>query len=425
MEWEDRMAGQGGGRELATLGGGCFWCLEAVFQDLEGVLAVRSGYAGGSTPDPTYEQVCGGGTGHAEVVQVEFDPSAVSFREILEVFFAIHDPTTLNRQGADVGTQYRSAVFHHSPEQEDTVRRVIEELDVDGPWSDSIVTEVSPLKQFFPAEEYHADYYRRNPRQPYCQAVIDPKVAKFRARFEETGRGVTDSKTAGGSISEGARPGPGGASGATVPGQDSRASLLRRGRLLEILTLGWNSVEAVVAIGAGAAAGSTALIGFGVDSLIESTSGAVLLWRLSGEGGGEARESRALRLVGASFLLLATWVGFEAASSLLARESPDESIVGIGLAAVSLLVMPILARAKRKVAVSLGSKALEADSRQTDVCAYLSAILLVGLVLNALLGWWWADPVAALAMVPLIGTEGFRALRGEECADCHLDLPAE
>jgi len=201
-----------------------------------------------------------------------------------------------------------------------------------------------------------------------------------------------------------------------------RKRLLRQGRRLEYFTLGWNLVEALVAIGSGVVAGSTALVGFGVDSLIESTSGAVLLWRLLGKGGGEEREGRALRLVGISFLLLAAWVGWEGASTLLGREAPGESFVGIVLAALSLLVMPVLARAKRRVAAGLGSKALEADSRQTYLCAYLSALLLIGLGLNALLGWWWADPVAALVMVPIIGREGLQALRGEECADCRLDL---
>ena len=204
-----------------------------------------------------------------------------------------------------------------------------------------------------------------------------------------------------------------------------RKELLREGRRLEYLTLGWNLVEALVAIGSGLAAGSTALVGFGVDSLIESTSGAVLLWRLLGEEGGEEREGKALRLVGYSFLLLAAWVGWDGMSSLFGHEAPDQSIVGIVLATASLLIMPVLARAKRRVAVGLGSKALEADSRQTDLCAYLSAILLVGLLLNAFLGWWWADPVAALAMVPIIGGEGLRSLRGEECSDCHVDLPAD
>lgn len=186
--------GSGGmnGSEMATLGGGCFWCLEAVFQDLEGVHSVQSGYAGGSTPDPTYEEVCGGGTGHAEVVQVRFDPAVTSYKEILQVFFAIHDPTTLNRQGADVGTQYRSAIFFHSASQEEVAKTLIRELDSDGPWSDPIVTEVAPLDRFFPAEQYHTDYYRRNPGQPYCQVVISPKVAKFRARFAQKLKGSQD-----------------------------------------------------------------------------------------------------------------------------------------------------------------------------------------------------------------------------------------
>ena len=203
---------------------------------------------------------------------------------------------------------------------------------------------------------------------------------------------------------------------------DLRQEYLRKGRALEYLTLGWNSLEAVVAVGSGILAGSTALIGFGVDSLIESSSGAVLLWRLSGGEGGESREALAVRLVGISFLALAVWVGWEGSHALLASEVPDESYVGIALASLSLLVMPILARAKRKVAVGLGSRALHADSRQTDLCAYLSAILLGGLGLNALLGWWWADPVAALTMVPIIGREGFLALRGETCSDCGVDL---
>jgi peptide-methionine (S)-S-oxide reductase len=169
--------------EVATLGGGCFWCLEAVFEMVDGVRGVRSGYAGGHAVDPTYEQVCTGTTGHAEVVQVSFDPTVVSYREVLEIFFAIHDPTTLNRQGADVGTQYRSVVFTHSADQEAQARALIEELRRDGPWDDPIVTQVEPLDAFHPAEAYHDDYYRRNPLQPYCSVVIGPKVAKFRQRF--------------------------------------------------------------------------------------------------------------------------------------------------------------------------------------------------------------------------------------------------
>ena len=169
--------------ETTTLGGGCFWCLEAIFKDLRGVERVRSGYSGGAAPDPSYEDVCKGTTGHAEVVQVDFDPTEISFREILQVFFATHDPTTLNRQGADVGTQYRSVVFFHSPEQESVARALMEELDVEGIWDAPIVTELTRFSAFYPAEEYHEDYFRRNPQQPYCQAVIGPKVAKFRAGF--------------------------------------------------------------------------------------------------------------------------------------------------------------------------------------------------------------------------------------------------
>ncbi|HEX2092526.1 MAG TPA: peptide-methionine (S)-S-oxide reductase MsrA [Longimicrobiaceae bacterium] len=172
-------------REVATLGGGCFWCLEAVFDDLRGVEDVVSGYSGGAVPGPTYEQVCSGTTGHAEVVQVVFDPEVVSFREILQVFFTIHDPTTLNRQGGDVGTQYRSAVFYHSPEQMETAEQVIRELDAEGVWDDPIVTQVVPFTAFYPAEEYHQEYFRRNSYQPYCRVVIAPKVAKFRKEYLE------------------------------------------------------------------------------------------------------------------------------------------------------------------------------------------------------------------------------------------------
>jgi peptide-methionine (S)-S-oxide reductase len=171
-------------RELATLAGGCFWCLEAVFESLRGVQGVKSGYAGGHVPNPTYEQVCTGRTGHAEVVQVTFDPSLISYKQLLEVFFAIHDPTTLNRQGEDVGEQYRSAIFTHSPEQAATAKATIQELSADGPWDDPIVTRVEPLESFYPAETYHDTYFRRNPSQPYCRLVIDPKVRKFRQRFD-------------------------------------------------------------------------------------------------------------------------------------------------------------------------------------------------------------------------------------------------
>lgn len=166
--------------ELATLGGGCFWCLEAVFQELKGVERVVSGYAGGTVPDPSYEDVCTGRTGHAEVVQVTFDPAELTYRELLEVYFSIHDPTTLDRQGADVGTQYRSVIFHHGPEQERTAREVIADLERQGLWDAPIVTAVQPAPPFYPAEEYHQEYFRRNPGQGYCSIVIAPKVAKFR-----------------------------------------------------------------------------------------------------------------------------------------------------------------------------------------------------------------------------------------------------
>lgn len=175
-------SGQG---EVVTLGGGCFWCLEAVFDNLKGVTDVVSGYAGGQAPNPSYEQVCSGMTGHAEVVQVTFDPQQVSFREILEVFFTVHDPTTLNRQGADIGTQYRSAIFYHSPEQKAAAEEVIQALKAEGVWSKPIVTELTPFKAFYQAEDYHQEYFARNPGQGYCRAVISPKVAKFRKKFAE------------------------------------------------------------------------------------------------------------------------------------------------------------------------------------------------------------------------------------------------
>ena len=167
----------------ATLAGGCFWCLEAVFDELEGVAEVESGYAGGRVENPTYEAVCAGTTGHAEVVQITFEPATISFRDLLDVFFTIHDPTTLNRQGADVGTQYRSAIFYHTPEQGQIAAAAIQELTVAKTWATPIVTEVTPCMAFYPAERYHDDYYQRNSRQPYCQAVIAPKLAKFRKKF--------------------------------------------------------------------------------------------------------------------------------------------------------------------------------------------------------------------------------------------------
>jgi peptide-methionine (S)-S-oxide reductase len=173
----------GAGRELAFLGGGCFWCLEAVYLDLEGVLAVTSGYMGGHVKNPTYRAVCDGDTGHAEVVRVEFDPGVVSFRDVLEVFFVIHDPTTPDRQGNDVGTQYRSAIFYHGEEQASIAKAVIAELERDGAFRDPIVTEVVPAPEFYPAEDYHRDYFARNTYQPYCQYVVAPKLAKFRENF--------------------------------------------------------------------------------------------------------------------------------------------------------------------------------------------------------------------------------------------------
>jgi peptide-methionine (S)-S-oxide reductase len=172
-------------KETATLAGGCFWCLEAVFDNLQGVLDVVSGYSGGHVPDPTYSEVTTGRTGHAEVVQVTFDPTVISFAEILEVFFTIHDPTTLNRQGADVGTQYRSAVFYHSPEQKATVEQVVKDLEKQRVWDNPIVTQVVPFEVFYPAEDYHQEYYANNPRQPYCQVVVAPKVAKFRKKYAD------------------------------------------------------------------------------------------------------------------------------------------------------------------------------------------------------------------------------------------------
>jgi peptide-methionine (S)-S-oxide reductase len=170
-------------QEIATLAGGCFWCLEAVFEQLEGVSKVESGYAGGSVVNPTYHQVCTGVTGHAEVVQVTFDPTVLPYRDLLDVFFAIHDPTTLNRQGADVGTQYRSAILYHSPEQKQIAETRIAELNAAGIWDRPIVTEVTAFEVFYPAEKYHQGYFRSNPAQPYCAAVVSPKVAKFRKHF--------------------------------------------------------------------------------------------------------------------------------------------------------------------------------------------------------------------------------------------------
>lgn len=173
------------GLQQATLAGGCFWCLEAVYVELRGVAKVVSGYAGGHMPNPSYERVCGGNTGHAEVVQITFDPKVVSYRELLEVFFTIHDPTTLNRQGADVGTQYRSAIFYHDADQHRIAQEVIAEITAARLWSKPIVTQLAPLDVFYPAEAYHQNYFANNPWQPYCQVVVAPKVAKFRKQYFE------------------------------------------------------------------------------------------------------------------------------------------------------------------------------------------------------------------------------------------------
>lgn len=197
---------------------------------------------------------------------------------------------------------------------------------------------------------------------------------------------------------------------------ETQATLVRRGKVLELLTIGYNLLEGVIAVGAGLVAGSVALVGFGFDSGIEVFASALLVWRLHA---GEKMEKRALQLVGISFLVLAAWVTFDAGRSLYTREAPDESRIGIALAALSVVVMPLLVRAKRRVADAIGSRAMHAEATQTQLCMYLSAILLAGLGLNALFGWWWADPVAALVMVPIIANEGREALRGETCECGH------
>jgi len=171
--------------EVATLGGGCFWCLEAVFDELKGVVDVVSGYSGGHVPNPTYEQVCSQQTGHAEVVQITFDPKVISYREVLEVFFSIHDPTTLNRQGNDIGPQYRSVIFYHSPAQRVVAEEVMQALTRARVWKNPIVTELVPFERFYPADDYHQEYFKRNPNQPYCVFVVGPKVAKFRKQYFE------------------------------------------------------------------------------------------------------------------------------------------------------------------------------------------------------------------------------------------------
>jgi divalent metal cation (Fe/Co/Zn/Cd) transporter len=210
----------------------------------------------------------------------------------------------------------------------------------------------------------------------------------------------------------------------TIDQDATRSASVRRGRGLEYITIGWNLLEGIISIVAGAMAGSISLVGFGLDSLIEVSSGAALLWRLHMDAPErrEQAEARALKFVGICFLALGAYLGIDSAYSLFGHQPPDKSYVGIGIALLSLIVMPLLARAKRRVAASINSRAMQADSRQTDLCAYLSAITLAGLMLNALFGWWWADPVAALVMVPIIAREGLEALRGETCCDegtCH------
>ncbi len=174
-----------GTREVATLGGGCFWCLEAVFDRLHGVISVESGYTGGETLNPTYQDICGGDTGHAEVVQVAFDPSVIRYDDLLEVFFSIHDPTTLNMQGNDVGTQYRSVIYYHSSAQQVSAEKALQRLTAEKAYAHPIVTEISPAVQFYEAEAYHQEYFENNPRQPYCQYVVSPKVEKFRKKFAD------------------------------------------------------------------------------------------------------------------------------------------------------------------------------------------------------------------------------------------------
>jgi peptide-methionine (S)-S-oxide reductase len=172
-------------KQVATLGGGCFWCTEAVFDELKGVTGVESGYAGGTVANPTYEQVCSGRTGHAEAVQVTFDPQIISFADLLRVFFTVHDPTTLNRQGADVGTQYRSIILYHDEDQKKTAEQVIKEMDGERIWNAPIVTQVVPFNSFYKAEDYHQEYFAHNPDQPYCRVVIAPKVTKFREHYRQ------------------------------------------------------------------------------------------------------------------------------------------------------------------------------------------------------------------------------------------------
>jgi peptide-methionine (S)-S-oxide reductase len=185
-----------GETQSATFGSGCFWCSEAVFSELQGVMGVEAGYSGGKPPNPTYEEVCTGSTGHAEVAQVRFDPDSITYRELLEVFFSTHDPTTPNRQGADVGTQYRSVIFYRDQSQKEEADAMIKELTEEKVYRNPIVTEVVPFEEFYPAEDYHHDYYKNNPNQAYCQAVIAPKLAKFRAHFKTKLKGQLASPSA-------------------------------------------------------------------------------------------------------------------------------------------------------------------------------------------------------------------------------------
>ena len=170
---------------MATLGGGCFWCTEAVFTELKGVEKVESGYSGGTVPNPTYQQVCTGKTGHAETIRISFDPAVISYKEIVQIFFTVHDPTTLNRQGADVGTQYRSVIFYHNEEQKTVAEQVMKEIEGAKIWDDPLVTQVVPFEAFYKAEGYHQEYFKQNPNQSYCQIVVAPKVAKFRGHYRE------------------------------------------------------------------------------------------------------------------------------------------------------------------------------------------------------------------------------------------------
>jgi len=182
---ESEQAGISKSLEVATLAGGCFWCTEAMFDQLKGIVEVESGYSGGKIANPSYDDVCTGETGHAESIQITFDPTVVSYADLLRIFLTTHDPTTLNRQGADVGTQYRSAIFYHNPEQERVAREVIKEFEQSKIWKKPIVTEVLPYKEFYKAEDYHQEYYAKNSRQPYCRVVIEPKIAKLREHYRD------------------------------------------------------------------------------------------------------------------------------------------------------------------------------------------------------------------------------------------------